>query len=173
MRELKAYIWVIPYLGLIICLVALFTPTAYFENVFWNHEIINWIWGFYQDTYNSIVTIAFYDEPIKILPSIILSTVIVISILVCGTCLIRDNKDIRKGLIKLVIYVGSALCVIASVILWMVMMEIAERTIWGISMWGRYIPSFGVIGLLLGSVTIIIGSLLIKYIKTTPTKEKS
>ena len=172
MRESKTFIWVIPYLGLIICIVALFTPTAYFENIFWNHEIINWIWGFYQDTYNSIVTTAFYEEPIQILPSIISCIIIVFSIIIIGLCLIRYNKDIRRGLIKLPIYLVLALCVIASVILWMVMMENAEQTIWGISMWGRYIPGFGLIGLFLGAILIIIGSFLIKFIKITQTREK-
>jgi flagellar motor component MotA len=48
----------------------------------------------------------------------------------------------------------------------MVGMEEAEQAIYAISMWGRYIPGFGIIGLLIGANLIIFGSILNKYLKT-------
>jgi len=45
MRNLKRDVWIVPYLGIMTCSIAMLTPTAFFENVMWNHELINWIWG--------------------------------------------------------------------------------------------------------------------------------
>jgi hypothetical protein len=155
-----------------VCLIALFTPAAYFENVIWNHQIINWIWGYFHDTYNSVVTTGLYEYPIQFGPSIVATSLIIISILYVGGGLILRRKDLKMGIIKLPEYIIPAICIISSVIFWMAGMEIAEQNIWGISMWGRYIPGFGVIGLFLGAFMIIIGSFMTKFIKITPTKEK-
>ena len=167
MRDLKTYIWVGPYLGIILCSIALFAPAAFFENIIWNHEIINWIWGLFQDTFNSYVTNGFYEDPLQLIPSVITSSVILISILILCMGLVKHRDDLKKGSINLSTYIIPAVCIIISAIFWMVMMEIAERSIYDLSMWDRYVPSFGVIGLFIGAGLIIFGSLIIKFIRTS------
>jgi hypothetical protein len=44
----------------------------------------------------------------------------------------------------------------------MIMMEIAELQLYGLSMWSRYLPHFGLIGMFLGATLIICGFFLIK-----------
>lgn len=162
---MKKYIHIVLYIGILLCIIALFTPAAYFENVVWNHKIINWIWGLFQDTFNETVTGGFYNESLQLIPSIIASTLIVLSILIVGIGSIKYKNDLKKGSIKLFIYIIPAICILSSIIFWMVMMEIAEQEIYDISMWGRYVLGFGVIGLIIGASFIILGSLLIKYVK--------
>ena len=53
------------------------------------------------------------------------------------------------------------------------MMEIAERNLYDLSMWGRYVPGFGVIGLFIGAGLIIFGGLIIRLNKTPQIKEKT
>jgi hypothetical protein len=165
MRNLKTFVWVILYLGVFVCSIALFTPAAFFENIIWNHKIINWIWGLFQDTFNSAVTSSFYEDPIQLVPSVITSSIVLISILFLGIELLRHRDNLKKGLINLFIYVIPAACIIFSTIFWMVMMEIAERSIYDISMWSRYVPGFGVLGLFIGASLIIFRSVLTKLIK--------
>lgn len=166
MRDLKIYVWILPYLGVIMCIIALFTPAASFKNIIWNHEIIIWIWGYFQDTFNSTVSTGFYTYPIQLAPSITASTIIILSISYIGVGLIKHRNDLRKRSIKIPEYVIPAILIISITIFWMVGMEEAERNIYDLSMWSRYIPSFGLIGLFIGACLIIFGSLLIKYIKT-------
>ncbi|MHA1933072.1 MAG: hypothetical protein ACW96X_11050 [Promethearchaeota archaeon] len=45
-------------------------------------------------------------------------------------------------------------------------MEIAELSIYDLSMWDRYIPNFGVIGMFLGAGFIITGFIVIKKFRT-------
>ena len=165
MRDLKRFVWIIPYLGIITCSIAILTPTAFFENVIWNHEIINWIWGYFLDTFNSTVSGGFYSDPIQLVSSVITSSIIFASILIITLGLIKSRDNIKKGSINLSIYIIPAVSIIISTIFWMVMMETAERNIYDISMWGRYVPGFGVIGLFIGASLIIFGSLFTKFIR--------
>lgn len=165
MRDLKDYIWFVPYIGLIMCSIALFTPAAFFENVIWNHEIIKWIMGFFQNTFNSVVNVGFYEESLQLVPSVIASSIVILSILIIAMGLIKRRNDLKKGSISLPKIIIPATCIISSAIYWMTMMEIAERSIYELSMWSRYVPGFGVIGLFIGADLIIFGSLLTKFIK--------
>ena len=166
MRYLKRDLWIIPYLGIITCSIAILTPTAFFENVIWNHEIINWIWGYFQETFNSTVTGGFYRDPIQLVPSVITSSIIFASILIMAIGLVKHRDNLKKGSINLPKYIIPAIFIISSTIFWMVMMEIAERNIYDLSMWDRYVPGFGVIGMFIGAGLIIFGSLITKFIKT-------
>jgi len=49
MKEFKNYLWIVPFIGGIICIIAFLTPAAFFENRQWNHTIFRWIWGYYYD----------------------------------------------------------------------------------------------------------------------------
>ena len=165
MRNLKRYVWIIPPLGIITCSIALFTPAAYFNNIIWNHEVINWIWGYFQNIFNSTVSGGFYTDPLQIVPSVIASSIIFVSILIIALGLVKHRDDLKTGSIKLPIYIIPSICIICSTIFWMAAMEIAELDIYGLSMWGRYVPGFGVIGLFIGTSLIIFGILITKYIK--------
>ena len=165
MRDLKRDVWIVPYLGLITCSIALFTPAAFFENIIWNHEIIKWMMGFFQNTFNSIVNVDFYEEAVQLVPSVIASSIVILSILIMAVGLVKHRNDLKKGSINLLKYVIPAICIISSTIFWMVMMEIAERNLYDLSMWGRYIPGFGVIGLFIGAGLIIFWSLITKFIR--------
>ena len=52
--------------------------------------------------------------------------------------------------------------IILSMIVWMVIMEVGEFESYDISMWNRYVPIFGVVGMFLGAGLIIMGYFLIK-----------
>lgn len=165
MQNLKRKVWIISYLGIMLCSIAMLTPAAFFENVIWNHEIINWIWGFFQDTFNSTVSGEFYRDLNQLVPSVIASSIIIVSILIIALGLVKHRDELKMGIIDLPKYIIPAIFIISSTIFWMVMMEIAERNIYDISMWGRYVPGFGVIGMFIGAGLIILGSLLTKFIK--------
>jgi hypothetical protein len=94
-----------------------------------------------------------------------------VSIFISGIGLLKNRKTTKSGIVNLLVYILPALCIIIILICWMVMMEIVEQTIWGISMWQHYISGFGIIGLFTGASLIIIGSLLIKYSSIKSTKE--
>ena len=165
MQNLEKYVWIVPHLGLVMCLIALFTPAAYFENIIWNHEIIKWTLGFFQNTFNSIVNVSFYEESLQLVPSVISSSVDILSILIIAIGLIKHRNDLLKGSINLSLIIIPAICIISSTVFWMIMMEIAELNIYDLSMWGRYVPGFGVVGMFIGASLIIFGSLLNKLIK--------
>lgn len=164
MRNLKTFFWLLPCIGLILCSIALFTPAAYFENVIWNHEIIKWILGFFQNTFNSIVNVNFYEDSLQLVPSIVTSSIVILSILIIALAMVIDRNDLKKGSINLFKYIIPAICIIISTIFWMSMMEFAERTMYDLSLWNRYVPGFGVIGLFIGACLIIFGSVLTKSI---------
>lgn len=161
----KKYIYIIPYLGLGLCWLALLFPAAYFENVLYHHQIIKWIWGFYQDTLSLDVNIGFYSFPLQIYSSIIISSINVICLLTVLIIFYLNKNQVKDGTIKLFKYILPPIVVIISTIIWMLMMEVSEQLIYGISLWGRYIPCFGLIGIFLGAVLIIIGTILIKIMK--------
>ena len=165
MRDLKSFAWIVPHLGLVMCLIALITPAAYFENIIWNHEIIKWILGFFQNTFNSIVNFDFYEESLQLVPSVLSSSVDILSILIIAIGLIKYRNDLKKGSINLSLIIIPAICIISSTIFWMVMMEIAELNIYDFNMWDRYVPGFGVLGMFIGASLIIFGSFLNKLIK--------
>jgi len=165
MQNLKRNVWIISYLGIIMCSIAMLTPTAYFENVIWNHENIIWIWGFFQESLNSTVSEGFYTDLNQLVSSVIASSIIIACIFIIALGLVKHRDDLKKGSIDLTNYIIPAICIISSTIFWMVMMEIAERNIYDISMWDRYVPGFGVIGMFIGAGLIILGSLLTKFIK--------
>ena len=168
MRDLKKSLWILPFVGVVVCTIALFTPAAFFENRDWNHTIFNWIWGYYYDRVNSIVyqriivVNSFYSDPLQLLSSVIFSIIIIICIGIIGLSAYKHRKDFKNGIIKKKYSLIPALVIIISVITWMITMEIAELAIYDLSMWERYTPNFGVIGMFLGSILIISGFVLIR-----------
>ncbi len=164
MRNFKGYSWIIPILGNITCSIALFSPAAFFENIVWHHQITNWIWGYYSDKLNLTITSGFYTNPLQFFPSIISSLIICSSILMIFIGLIKDKSILKQGSFNFSKYILFGIVIITSTILWLMMMEFAEVQIYDLSMWSRYKPCFGVIGLFLGGALIILGSILTKFL---------
>jgi hypothetical protein len=162
MKKIKNIIWFLPFAGIIIITFAFFTPTAFFENRAWNHTLSNWIWGFYYDQLNQTITIGFYSNPLQFLPSVISSVIIILCLGIIGFSSFKHIKDFKNGRIEVNYTVIPSFLIIIVVVIWMIMMEIAELVIYDLSMWNRYIPNFGVIGMFLGTLTILSGFVLIR-----------
>jgi len=137
----------IPFVGVVICIIALFTPAAFFENQIWNHTIYVWIWGYNIDklvsVYDQSVSIDshFYPYPLQLLPSLISSSIILISIIIIAIGVYKHRNDFRDGKIKITQSLIPAILIIICTIIWMLTMEIAELSIYDLSMWDRYIPN--------------------------------
>ncbi|MFX1571593.1 MAG: hypothetical protein ACFFB0_02510 [Promethearchaeota archaeon] len=168
MKELKNYLWLIPFIGVIICIIALLTPAAFFENRQYNHTIYRWIWGFYYDklisNFDQSVTIEsrFFDNPLQLISSAITSTIIIACVIITLLSAYKRRSDLKNGIIKAKTFLIPAILIILSMITWMTLMEIAELQLYDLSMWNRYFPSFGVIGMFLGAGLIIVGFFLVK-----------
>jgi len=80
----------------------------------------------------------------------------------------KHRNDLKKGIIKLTTSLIPAILTIISMITWMILMEIAELRLYDLSMWNRYLPSFGVLGMFLEAGLIISGSFLIKKCGSKP-----
>ncbi|MHA2325642.1 MAG: hypothetical protein ACXACB_09595 [Promethearchaeota archaeon] len=173
MKDIKQYFWMIPLLGAVTCFIAFITPVASFENRIWNHTIYVWIWGFYFDRLVSVfdqsvsIDTQFYTHPLQITPSLVFSSIIIVCITFVIYSTYKHRKDYKDGKTKAIQSVIPGLIIIICVIIWMVMMEFAELSIYDLSMWNRYIPNFGLIGLYLGAGLMIVGFLLIKKFKLT------
>ena len=107
MEDINHYFWIIPFIGLVICIIAIFTPAAFFENQIWNHTIYVWIWGYYIDkivyVYDQSVSInsQFYSHPLQLLPSLIASSIIIISIIIIAFSIYKHRIHYRDGKIKI------------------------------------------------------------------------
>ena len=147
--------------GCIIGIIAFFTPTGYFENIVWNHQITIWIYGFFTDKYNNTITSGYYSNSLQYLPSIICSLIILVSFLIITLNSILLRIEIKK--ISAINFL-LAIIIMISIIIWIIRMEIAEQEIWGFSMWNRYTMGFGIYGLILGSSIILFRSLFMGVI---------
>ena len=125
-------------------MIAFFFPTAYFKSIpnpSWNHEITTWIFGYFIDIRNEIITYGFYTNLLILIPSSIFSSIILISLLVISINFFLKRKYLEKGSILNTIL---AMIMIISVFFWMMMMEIAEQEIYNLSFWNRFTICFGV-----------------------------
>jgi hypothetical protein len=162
MKDIKNYFWLIPFIGGIICLIAFLTPTAIFENIIWNHSIHNWIWGYFYETLGLTSVSRFYNDPLQLISSVIASTIIITCIMIILALNIKNRNSLKKGIISSASSLVPAILIIITTATWMIMMEIAELQLYDLSMWGRYLPNFGLIGMFLGAGLIISGFLLLK-----------
>lgn len=162
MRDLKQYLWIVPSIGMILCFIAFLTPTAYFENTFWNHTIYSWIWGYFYERQSVTILSTFYTYPLQLIPSIITSVIIITCILIVLISTYRSKKNEKQGKVRPAHSVVPAIFIIITIITWMITMEIAEFQLYDISFWDRYLPSFGLIGMFLGAGLTIIGFFMFK-----------
>ena len=163
MKHLKYYLWAIPFVGTTICLIALFTPAAFFENIVWNHEIYNWIWGyFYEKLPLGDIVSRFYTDPLQLISSLLASIIIITCILIVIMSNYKNRNDLKKGIVNPSTLIIPSILIIITTSMWMILMEIAELQLYDISMWNRYIAHFGVIGMFIGAGLNITGFFLIK-----------
>lgn len=163
MRHSKYYLWTTPYIGAIICLIAFFTPSAFFENIVWNHIIYNWMWGFYYERLPSgTITSRFYTNPLQLISSVLASIIIITCILIILILNYKSRNELKKGIIRPFTTILPSILIIITTLIWMIMMEIAELQLYSLSMWGRYFINFGVIGMFLGAGLTICGFFLIR-----------
>ncbi len=163
MRDLKNHLWTLPFIGIIICFTSLLTPTAFFENTFWNHLIYNWLWGyFYEKLPSDVVIRRFYNDPLQLFSSIFATIIIIVCLLIIITSFYKNRDKLKSGIINPFTSILPSIFIIIIMSIWMITMEIAELQLYGISFWLRYLPNFGLIGMFLGAGIIICGFLLIK-----------
>ncbi len=178
MNKLEKLALFLLFSGVILCIISIFTPAAFFENRAWDHTIIYWLWGFkyekfvhYHDERDFIIN-TFFSHPLQLVPSIISTGLIVVSLVFIVKSMYGYRKNIINNLRMKKQTLGPIIILILSIITWIVMMEVAELFIYDVSMWNRYIPSFGVIGMFLGAGLIICGFFVIKKVRLNyPTKK--
>ncbi|MHA2037865.1 MAG: hypothetical protein ACW972_01490 [Promethearchaeota archaeon] len=165
MKEIKKSVWGLPLIGGIITLIALLTPAAYviYRSPSFTNDFFLWMCSlFFSHRFEmGIYTtrIEFDIQLISLIPSIICSLIIAILSMVT---IITANKY-RKGTIDInVSWVVSAVVIIFTTIIWMVMMEISRRVLYGHGFWGLFSPGFGVIVPFLGAGLEIVGYILLK-----------
>ena len=165
MIEIKKYIWLFAFMGGLIALIALLTPAACFNyrSPSFDSDFYLWMFNlFFSHRFEAGIhttTIKFDTHMISLIPSITCSLLIIIFNI---TAIVTANKY-RKGTFdpKFSWLVLAILTIIATII-WMIMMEISGKVLYGHEFWGLLYPCFGVIGPFIGAGLEIVGFILMK-----------
>ncbi len=165
MKEIKKLVWIFPLIGGIITLIALLTPAAYFiyRSPSFTSDFYLWMCNLYfshRFEFGIYTTIIEFDtQLIGLIPSIILSLIItILSILTITTAI-----KCRKGTMNINIsWMVSAVVIIIATIIWMIMMEVSRRVLYGHQFWGIFNPGFGVIVPFIGAGLEIVGYIFLK-----------
>lgn len=165
MVEIKKYIWIFAFMGGLMALIALLTPAAGFNyrSPSFDSDFYLWMCNlFFSHRFEAGIhtTRIEFDTPlISLIPSIICSLLITISSIIT---IITANKY-RKGILDTKIsWLVSAIVIIIATIIWMIMMEVSRRVLYGHEFWGLLYPCFGVIGPFIGAGLEIVGFILMK-----------
>lgn len=165
MVEIKKFLWLFAFLGGLIALIALLTPAAGFNyrSPTFDSDFYLWMFNlFFSHRFEGGIhttRIEFDTHMISLIPSIICSLLIIISSIIS---IITANKY-RKGVLDTKIsWLVSAIVIIIATIIWMIMMEVSRRVLYGHEFWGILYPCFGVIGPFIGAGLEIVGFILMK-----------
>lgn len=166
-EDFRDFIWVFPLIGGIITLISLFTPAAFVFRM-WDF-VFFWMWGLLVIHYSSIElgtfnSITFNDNMLILIPSIISSIVIFISVIILFVSSYFCRRERNEQNIIKSRGLGPSILIIVSTILWMITIEIAFIGPVSISFWNTYNSGFGVIGMFLGAIVAIIGYGISRYI---------
>jgi len=156
MGRYKNYLWLIPFIGGIISLIALLTPAAYDSSM--GNYYYYWIWGFVSYKIGYIEWIGFDEYTLSLIPSIICSSILIVSMVI----LIISSNKYGKGLNTMRLYLG--ILIITTTTVWILLMEIIDLIQFGTSFWEPFYPGFGVIGMFIGGALSIIGYVVQKKI---------
>ena len=160
MGEIYDYLWGFPLVGAILGIIAMLTPAAYLTE--FGSSFYLWMWGLVSFQIYDYGTTAYTDNILIIIPSVIISIVIVISIIALLASANKYRNDRKVGIISNGKGLTSSIFIIVSTIAWIISIETVYIS-GGMSFWGLTSPGFGVIGMFLGSVITIIGYAVSKY----------
>lgn len=57
MKHFEKFALFLSFSGVILCIISIFTPAAFFENRAWDHTILYWLWGFKYEKF-----VHYHDE---------------------------------------------------------------------------------------------------------------
>ena len=161
MGEIYDYVWGFPLVGAILGIIAMLTPAAYVME--FGSSFYLWMWGLVSfQIYGYYGMTVYTDNILIIIPSVIISIVIVISIIALLASANKCRKDKKEGNIGNSRGLTPSILIIVSTIAWIISIEIVYMS-GGMSFWGLTSPGFGVIGMFLGSALTIIGYAVSKY----------
>ena len=161
MSKIKDYIWTLPLIGGILALGAFFAPAAYAVES--EEYIYLWIWAllsyqyydYYWDEFDRGVI--FSENPDVLVPSIICSVLIILSILVLIGSSLYYRKRMKDRKVNPIVWLGASLCILGSTIGWIVAIDNGMSSPSLPSFWSFFNPGFGVIGMFIGLILPIIG----------------
>ena len=170
-KEPRDNIWLIPLIAGILVLLAILTPTAYFNymGVTWNW----WMWNFTMmgvTGYDSVSL--FISDPDFLIPSIVTTGVAFLSmvnLLILFSATRKRNLDTKKFGLR---SIASAVLSIGAMIYYIMAMDIAfyggltmEDTTFpaGYHFWDAFSPGFGIISLFLSAALSFIGIVVFQY----------
>ncbi len=165
MVDFKKNIWIFPFIGGIITLISFLTPAACVIDRSPSLDIDFYLWMinlYFSHRYEAgihTVRIEFDTPLISLIPSIICSILIIILSIIT---IITANKYRKRVLDTKITWLVSAILTIIATVIWMIMMEISRRVLYGHEFWGLFNPSFGIIGLFLGAGLEIVGYIFSK-----------
>lgn len=119
MAEVKNYIWLFPIIAGILAFITIVTPAGSM-NLFGAFTGNLWLWGFYiYDYVGYAVGAEFLTDPLVIIPSLITTSLLVISgvIFIIIGVLLKKNKDLRRIVSPSIIL--GVLCIVSEII-WLV-----------------------------------------------------
>lgn len=161
MSKIKDYIWTLPLIGGILALGALFAPAEYAEE--YENYFYIWMWAllsyqYYDSFWDEFDRgVVFSDNPDILVPSIICSVIIFLSILVLIGSSFYYRKRMKNSKVNPIVWLGASLCILGSTIGWIVAIENVMSSPSLPSFWSFFNPGFGVIGMFLGSILSIVG----------------
>ena len=157
----KNYFWIPPLLGGLISLIALFTPATY--KILPGNYYYIWMWGLLSyKLYDSTDTL--FTNNVKLfIPSIICSILVFIFaiIIIISANMNRTGKKGFKDVKNK--WYGLSVLVIITTATWMIIYEVHSYIAVSYSWWKDWYPGFGVIGIFLGAIIIIMGIFLGNY----------
>jgi len=160
MGEIYDYVWGFPLFGGLLGIIAMLTPAA--SIIEFGSSFYLWIWGlvsFQLFGYGGMTV--YTDNILLIIPSIIISIVIVISIIALLASANKCRNDMKVGNIGNSKGLTPSILIIISTIAWIISVEVVYVS-GGMSFWAFTSPGFGVIGMFLGSIIPIIGYVVSK-----------
>jgi len=159
MGEIYDYVWGFPLVGAILGIIAMLAPSAYISD--FSGSFYLWMWGLvsvqiFDPYYGNFGTTAYTDNILIIIPSVIISIVIMISIISLLATANKCRNDIKLGITGNSKGLTPSILIVISTIAWIISIEVVYMS-GGMSFWNLTSPGFGVIGMFLGSVITIIG----------------
>jgi len=172
--ELKN-IWILPFLGSLISIIGLFTPTAFSTILNEEYELTQyfWMWGlvygryYFFENFNTkrLGGISIFSPEIFV-PGLIATIFILVSARSCIKTALRCRKgekhfsEIKKT------WIITGILYIISPIIYVVGMQIGfpvfQQRIGGsqLNFWQNYVPNFGIIAPFISGLLVIVGVIL-------------